>query len=592
MVVNFNGYQRIIDDGDNNIYESNQKPDLKFDNDYFQGLVSNREFDEAINYANQFRFNDVEQQQKFENHIYNIAREGRKISAYYGNIGNTDDLNKIEFRDNIFNNYHNENNPFYQKFIDYKDGLLNSSIEKHNYETISLDFEPEKQYVNILGFNIDWIAPDNIDNNIDAFYKKSGISEAKLKSVGIIPKKKDGHTILEFDKNHPLANQLLYNVDTRSPFIHVTGKDVDGNTIQTLSEPKVNIERMQNIIDDAERTKKAYLSNKGAVNSNLYSSTIFPLINDNLNDLNNQLHTGLISESEYNKRVTRIESEVMGLLKAGSFHNMRIYSNEYNKNPLDNTLVEIGNEQRTALSTMLSSINPKDIELNGMISGGQLGVLVTINATPIDNKNLKQDISPEDRVKTKKTQIFIPGFMTDKVQASVNRNTSTRAIQEVNNMIDFNYSYKLSDGREVFADREGNFYSNGQHLDKNTVIREIDKSMIIDDAKRNLKFKFTNAYHDVYDRDGFDNAAKMIAVNAVNSLYPNVSFLDDSGNRLNFAGSQQDVLAAVDFLFSKKGMGNDVIEEYKRNIPWDLAKKFQQLYDIYNQIYSSLDNKN
>ena len=66
-----------------------------FDKNKFNQLISNRQYSDAADYADQFHFNDPETQKAHENDIINLRRNGRVLGAIYGRVKDPTDLAKI-----------------------------------------------------------------------------------------------------------------------------------------------------------------------------------------------------------------------------------------------------------------------------------------------------------------------------------------------------------------------------------------------------------------------------------------------------------------------------------------------------------------
>ena len=98
---------------DNNVYDINYKDnnnpkyadwfnEKTFNKTHFNQLVANRLYQDAADYASKFHFDDPTIQRAHENDILNLRREGRKISAVYGRITDSDKLAQIDFLDHVF----------------------------------------------------------------------------------------------------------------------------------------------------------------------------------------------------------------------------------------------------------------------------------------------------------------------------------------------------------------------------------------------------------------------------------------------------------------------------------------------------------
>ena len=564
----------------------------KFDNDTFQRLISKRRYKDAANYASQFHFNDPNVQKEHENDILNLKREGRKLEAIYGNIKDDDVLNKIEFFDNVFvdGGIENiENNPYSKKFSEFKKnlgssfkmnsaGLYTDEIEKEA-TTIAFTFQPEKQTL----FGIDWLAKDNTAYSIETFYNNSGFNEAQLKSAGVEILHKDGRTTLKFNKDNPLANKIIYNIPTggykgdihysSSHDVIIEGYTSDGTRIKNVPVYSRDLNKIQDFISDSENAKLNAFKDIGSGEKD-YSSTIGPSLDDNLEYLNQALATGQIDETTYNRQLKLSDNILNQAIVTLGSGNYEMFSNAYNDESTDETLIPLDNTQRSEIIQSISASNPKNIHFNAMISNGQIGTLVTINADEVDSKDISDD-EDINKVKRRRRQVFIPGFMHEIAQEKINRNTSSRAIQEINSMQDYGYPFKTEDGTEIYSSMDGRFWSNGQEISKEKAIRVINKSMIVEDAINNLKYNFTNNEGTLYDKDGYEKMARMIAVKAANELNPNISFEND---------------ITIDEIFNKKGIGSIVSNKYASTMQYELYDKYNDVFDIYDKIMSAIIN--
>ena len=189
-----------------------------------------------------------------------------------------------------------------------------------------------------------------------------------------------------------------------------------------------------------------------------------------------------------------------------------------------------------------------------MCSNGKIGTLVVINAGSLTSKqqeDLDNTAKPEDQYSTRRIEIFIPGFMQEQAQAKINANTSSRSIQEINSMLDWNYTYKCTDGTEITPDGTGGFMKNKEYCSKEEAIKEINKDMIIQDAVSNLKFNYLSWNGNlISDKDNsllgaeeYEKMARLIAVRAGNELNPGIPLIKTNGSDYT-----------VDELFNIKGL--------------------------------------
>lgn len=564
----------------------------KFNNSLFQQLIANRQYQDAADYAAKYHFDDPATQRAHENDILNLRREGRKIAAVYGRIDDDDKLNKISFLDNVFVDGGLEqisDNPYAEKFAIFKKHLGSTHEQLYIGTTgkidkeataISFTFAPEKQKL----FGIDWLAKDNTKKSVEAFYANSGLNETALKSAGVEITHKDGFTTIKFDKSNALANKIIYNaipstsggdIGGGSDYnIKLKGYTTDGKEIKDSSSlSRLAWAKIRNMIDDTEDAKTEAFNALDMTEKD-YSSTIGPSLDDNLEQLNQMLATGQITKQEYNQQRKIVGSILDQAIRSLGSGNYEMFSNAYNDEATDETLIPLDNDQRSELIQSITAANPKSLHFNAMISNGQVGTLVTIDADEVDSKKIN-DEDTRNQVKRRRRQIFIPGFMSELAQEKINRNTSSRAVQEINSMQDYGYSFKTTDGQEIYSSIDGKFWCDGQEIVKDDAIKAINKTMIVEDATANLKYQFTNKEGTMYDTNGYENMARAISVKAANELNPEVSFGDK---------------VTVQDIFNKKGAGATVADKYASTMQYQLYDKYQDVFDIYDKIMAAIIN--
>lgn len=594
MKISFGNYSYYDPTNKSSIPKGNEINKYKFDNNYFQQLIGNRQYQDAADYASQFHFDDPATQRAHENDILNLRREGRKIAAVYGRIDDVDKLNKISFLDNVFVDGGLEqilDNPYAKRFIEFKQhlgsthkkGIIGYSNKIDEEATaISFTFAPEKQTL----FGIDWLSKDNTKRSVEAFYANSGLNEAALKSAGVEVIHKDGYTTIKFDKSNALANKIIYNALPRTSKgdlggdsdydIILRGYNSDGKEIGDISRLRSQSwNEMRNMISDAEDVKTSAFQALDMVEKD-YSSTVGPSLDDNLELLNNALATGQITQQEYNQQRKFVGSILDQAIRSLGSGNYEMFSNAYNEETTDETLISLSNEQRSEIIQSITAANPKNLHFNAMVSNGQIGTLITIDADEVNDKNITDD-DTRNEVKRRRRQVFIPGFMSEIAQEKINRNTSSRAIQEINSMQDYGYGFKTSDGQEIYSSMDGRFWINGKEISKDEATKAINKTMIIEDATNNLKYQFTNKEGTMYDEEGYENMARAIAVKAANELHPEISFGDK---------------VTIEDIFNKKGAGATVSDEYASKMQYQLYDKYQDVFDIYDKIMSAIINNN
>lgn len=575
-----------------------------FDSNHYDKLIKDRRFQDAVDYARKYRFHDPNKQRIYTNNVYNLEREGRRLEAIYSRIDNEDTLNHIEFADNVFNDggleYISEN-PVAKQFVEYKHHLGSTKNNVHYRDATHLEitFRNKKQY--LLG--LDFLARDT-SFSIEDFYEQSGLNETQLKSAGIEIVKRDGRTGFKFDKSNKLANKIIYNlpariyensnlskysdaVDVEGYFIekgkpiyirdlhNIIGEDNLGINYGYMSSmPDINYAGL--IIKKAEEEKVKYF-NSSTSTSKIYSSTIGPALDDGLDELRQSLANGAITTSEYNSIIKTEYGNLEEHVRALSVDN-EMYTNAYNENEHDKTLIPADNIQRSNLVDLISATKPTSMHFHSMVVNGKVGTLISIDAIGAETKDLNKNSKPEDIAKNTRTQIFVPGLMANLAQEKINRHTNIRAIQELDNMSTWQYGYKCKDGQEFLADEEGNVFSNGELVSRQDAINAINKDMIIQDAVNNLQFEFMNKDGEIFDKAGYESMARRIAIYAADELNPDIPITNELG-----------VPLSPNEIFARKGVGSTLAEEYARTTQFDVYKKYQEIFEIYDKIMNGLN---
>ena len=615
MKIKFNKYTYFDPNADdNNVYETaneTQKQQYAFNQEKFNQLIANRQYNDAADYAAKFHFSDPKTQREHENDIINLRRNGRILGAIYSKIDDPDALAQIEFYDKVFIDGGLEQltgNKYVDEFIEYKKRLgslvehntIGPDIVKKEATRLSITFQPKQR--TFLG--IDWIAKDN-KNNIDNFYEQSGLTEQQLKTSGVTVIHKDGKTTLEFDKSNKLANQIIFNlpndmyqlgdspISTGGDNISIVGYDSKGQ----IAGHNRSHKGIKNLINSAKSAKEHYFKKKDLAEKD-YSSTIGPAIDDNLEALKAAYASGKIDETTFNRQYNILSSKIMAAINSLGSSNYEMYTNHYNRELTDETLVQVSNKRRTHLTNLISATDPKNIQLLSMCSNGKIGALIVIKAGGLTSKQqekLDNDSEPEDMYTTRRIQIFIPGFMQKQAQAKINANTSTRSIQEANSMLDWNYTYKCGNGIEITPDGKGGFLKNEKPIDKDEAIKEINKDMIIQDAVNNLKFNYLSWNGNlISDKDNlllgaeeYEKMARLIAVRAGNELNPGIPLAKTDGSSYT-----------VDELFNMKGLSTSIKwydeenGEISQSLPYQVSDKIKDIYSVYDAIMKELQYYN
>jgi hypothetical protein len=599
MKINFGKYTWFgnLDDKRNITYNAKDPTQKEFESkqfndDYFNQLIANRQYEDAVNYANQFHFNDPKEQRAHLNDIANLRRNGRILASCYNKIHDTKTLNKVEFFDKVFTNggletlKDNEYNETFKKAKRELGSYLGDVYAKPQEATkLEVTFQPKVQ--KFLG--IDWLAKDN-DKNIDNFYIQSGLNERALKAQGVEVINKDGKTTLKFDKANPLANKIIYNLprrerrgDTPIPQIggnidvSISGFDSKGNKIDTSFN---NLTQIQDIIDNAKTTKENYFR-QNDLNKKQYSSTIAGNIDDNLTMLQEALNNGSITQQEFNKQYSISCGYIDSVLRNIGSGEYEMYSNKFNEETSDETLREVDNDKRNELINAITATNKANVHLSSMISNGKIGTLVELDAAGLTSKQQEAlEGNEDDQLSNgRRIQIFIPGLFQEQAQEKINRNTSAQAVQEANSMQDYDYDYKTQDGKTLTYDGLGGYIYNGEQIDKDAAVKLINKDLIIQDGVNNLQFNYLNKDGNLIDKEGYESMARKLSIAASNNIDPGVPLSYIDGTPLT-----------EDEVFShSKANVNDV---YFGKMQYQVYDKLQNLYDVYNSLMDAISYYN
>lgn len=612
MKINFGDYTWFGDlDDKRNITYNAKDPTQKefeskqFNDDYFNQLISNRQYEDAANYANQFHFNDPKMQRAHLNDIANLRRNGRILASCYNKIHDTQTLNKVEFFDKVFVNgglETLENNDYANKFIEAKRKLgsfsggiiakIDNKGRKIYYKSqeatkLEVTFQPKVQ--KFLG--IDWLAKDN-NKNIDNFYAQSGLNEKALKVQGVEVINKDGKTTLRFDKSNPLANKIIYNLprrkrngDTPIPQIggnidvSIVGLDSKNRRIKNQNMFS-NLTQIQDIIDSAKNTKEQYFK-QNDLTEKQYSSTVAGNIDDNLAMLQEAVKNGSISQQEFNKQYSINCGYIDSVLRNIGTGEYEMYSNKFNEETSDETLNPVDNEKRNELINAITATNKANVHLSSMISNGKIGTLVELDAAGLTSKQ-QEDLegNADDQLSNgRRIQIFIPGLFQEQAQEKINRNTSSQAIQEANSMQDYDYDYKTQDGKTLTYDGLGGYIYDGEQIDKDNAVKIINKDLIIQDAVNNLQFYYLNKDNKLIDKTNYENKSRELAIKACNDIDPGVPLSYTDGTPL----TEDEVFA------HSKANPDDV---YFGKMSYQVYDKLQNLYDVYNALMDAISYYN
>lgn len=587
MKVTFNNYTFFDETSeDTGIYSGSDAgyANKAFNSQYFNQLIANRQYGDAADYAAQYHFDDPRVQKQHENDIINLRRNGRILGAVYGRIQDPDDLAKVTFYDNVFvdGGLERGGNTEYNKAFENIKSKIGSKVDGDGNvtdaaTTLEVVFEPKTN--KLLG--IDWLMPDN-ENNIDNFYEKSGLNTNTLRDNNVQVINKDGRTILRFDKSNALANKILYYTPTvlngmlgeldRAVLATKPTRVIGYNSKGEITGETDDLRRYKSFIDDAKNTKENYFSDFDLTYKD-YSSTIGPMISDELSSLKASLNAGQITETQYNQQAKALAPHIFSAINSLGSGNYEMYTNNFNDEVTDETLIPVDNEKRGELVNLISSYAPKDIDVSAMVSNGKIGALITLEGT--GNEANAQNNNG------RRIQIFVPGLLQEEAQAKINRNTSTRAVQELNSMIDWGYDYKLRNGVSIHVNERGQFVKGDEVIDKIRAIQEINKDMIMEDATYNLKYQYMNFEGKIIDNVKYEQMARLLSMRAAQDVYQDI--------QLNVNPQTLDITVTDKFgnVYNPDDIFNRKINP--KDTQYEVFERFNDIYSMYNELMDSIN---
>lgn len=225
----------------------------RFRRDALQTLLDQRRYQEAIDYASNYHWDDVFKEQEWHSFISDIKAKAKEDAYLYGDLDrNSKELQAIDYSSLILKpggwKMLDDKNEYKQRFTEIKRNLGNTSLGSAT--SLEVEFAPTKQYGNFFGFDVDVLARDNAIN-IDNFYKYTGLSKEELTANGIAPREKDGRTVITFSKDSDMANRILYGLgallaNEEGKYFNLIGYDAEGNRLDT------DLDKLKNALSTTE----------------------------------------------------------------------------------------------------------------------------------------------------------------------------------------------------------------------------------------------------------------------------------------------------------------------------------------------------
>lgn len=624
MRINFNGYSYIGDDKPNTTEQG-----YDFNPSEYDKLRANRQYLDAANYLKNYHFDDPRLQQEHENNILNLEREGRKVSGMFKNmLANDKESNyAINFATNVFTGGGLnlvETGDYGKEFFKAKESIGSanrkdqSSVDSDYLSNLNAKQKGLSILKNMIGKDsyLDGWFPSKAmkgDNNSDAkmtdnadvlavtfspkgstilgnewdinyFYDKIGLGAEDLKNNGIEITHKDGKTTLKFHKSNNLANKILYNLPNKldenmilpdfNDFPLIEGYSSDGKLLSSMNSNKdASLVKLKRLVDKANGVRDSFLINSSETTKD-YSTVVCPFISDELMQLQEQN----LTDDEYSKRAKLVAPKIYSAIRSMSSSSYRMYSDINNKNLTDETLMPMDNKDRALIVNNLFSSTPdKNMQIDAMICNGEVGALITINAIGEDSKNISED--NKTGAKRSRIQVFVPGLLTEECQARINKDTNSRAIQEINSMMDYNYDYDLFTGGTISRNINGQFTKDNTVITKSEAIKEINKSMMLQSVNHYMKFKYMNKDGNFTDDQlSYFSDCKNFACEAIQELYPELKVDTDT--------TTGEII--VKDKYGNSYLGTDLVNRSVNynTLQFESYNQFKELADIYDELVS------
>lgn len=566
---------------------STNPKDAIFNQQYYDSLIDNRQYQDAYDYAMQYPMLDPMEQAEYKQHLKNMLREGKVVEAIYKNIDEAA-YPAVDFRNLVMQpgglGKLETGNTYANQFKTWKNELGGGE------NRLQVRFDPQKR----KGiFGIDFLARDNNDANIDVFYEKSGLNKQYLEANGVSVRVKDGYTYLEFDKSNDLANKILLNIPHSVNFTPwINGVKEDGTIVSdhlrkagggdsglgsyTTTAGGYQVVQMQNLYKDAQKIEDTAYNN-GTAKVKQYSSQIFPLLYDNSQELENQLNQGSIKSSDFNSRIKRENQKLIDGIAFINPNEYEIQSNWFNDDKSD-VNVPLTPEQKEEIHKRYKATKQKDIRYGLVISGNKVGLAIQLPAIT-NNKG---------EVKEESCDFMIFGDdIAQQLQRQINTDPGMQAYQEINDMQDLGYTYKDGNGNTYTYDGLGGWIVNGTDKSKTTeyVRRQIHKDKAAEDVGNSIILNNISINGTLVNPQRYLTQTKIAAFMIANDARRQGDIIEALkevyGNSIDYTSEQ----AIVDAIFGLKGTGDVVAQEYEDKISDpNVYEKLNDIFEIYTNM--------
>jgi len=620
------GSTPVVQQGNMDIYQQ-----YAFNEDYYNRLLNHGKLQDAVDYISRYRPVDANKRAIFDADVASLRQQAKYEDNFRANLSE-DQLNRYNFYNGVFEDRGLDtmnDNPYVKKFNEIKRNIGsvttfdkdgNLVIEK---EATGLSFYFPNTKRELAG--IDALARDT-GAGLDNFLEYSNLSKNDLKNAGVEIRYDDqGSAYLSFSKANGLANSLIYkyidfysnNWDDGKIRPVIQGLDKDGNVInkgiipfkndyntsignklitkamgyipfiETYTPSNNDIKFMtefntfKSLIDENKDISLA-LEKAAGITEHDYSSIESNFISDAMQKyLDGAAAQGFTQEQLISGMKYIHAQDVEMATKSISQNDKDFYTSFYNEedgfDENDDTLVKQEDPDRIKeLVRMLNEANPDDVNLTTLVSNGVIGTKISIQA-----KEPKKGDAGSGR---RGVQIWVPKLFMEEAQRTLNTDPKSRAVLEVNTILDTNSSFNLRNGARISADSNDQFYLesgkindsgrvsylNQTPISKEEAANEITKDLLIDNAIQEQMNEQIAPSGNVISIVDYEAQAKQRAADIAQRLYPGVDTLKKTDG----------TLITPEEIFNK--------ELNLNNVSPYVYTKIKTIYDVYDALMSEL----
>ena len=621
------GSTPVVQQGNMDIYQQ-----YAFNEDYYNKLLNHGKLQDAVDYISRYRPVDANKRAIFDADVASLRQQAKYEDNFRANL-NEDQLNRYNFYNGVFEDRGLDamnDNPYVKKFNDIKRNIGSVTTFDENGNLVvekeatglSFYFPSTKRLAAFLPKDdilADALARDT-GAGLDNFLEYSNLSKDDLKNAGVeIRYDKQGSAYLSFSKANGLANSLIYKYidfysnhwDDGKMRPAIQGLDKDGNVITQGIIPfnhednqsagirfikqlagdyipsnndikfKNDFNTFKSLIDENKDISLA-LEKAAGLTEHDYSSIESNFISDAMqNYLNSAAAQGFTQEQIMSGMKYIHAQDVEMATKSISQNDKDFYTSFYNKedgfDENDDTLVKQEDPDRIKeLIRMLNEANPDDVNLTTLVSNGVIGTKISIQA-----KEPKKGDAGSGR---RGVQIWVPKLFMEEAQRTLNTDPKSRAVLEVNTILDTNSSFNLRNGARISADSNDQFYlesgkinDSGQvsylnqiPISKEEAATEITKDFLIDNAIQEQMNEQIAPSGNVISIVDYEAQAKQRAADIAQRLYPGVDTLKKTDG----------TLITPEEIFNK--------ELNLNNVSPYVYTKIKTIYDVYDALMSEL----